>query len=147
MKSMVLGVMLGAVTAFADSPAARVKDQTNHGGSITGPGAPTVLIGGLPAARVGDFASDPLVLGLVPCIGGPIVTGQEDYNQFPFNLATEGHRQPGSSFKPFTLAVALESGPYLPDSIIDSAPQDFIVPNSGGKEHFGGRLTLVVRGE
>src|SRR5436309_2863419 len=54
----------------------------------------------------------------------------------PFNLATEGHRQPGSSFKPFTLAAALMSGKYGPDSIIDSAPQDFIVPNSGGKEHF-----------
>src|SRR5436309_5117214 len=54
----------------------------------------------------------------------------------PFNLATEGHRQPGSSFKPFTLAAALESGKYGPDSVLDSAPQDFIVPNSGGKEHF-----------
>ena len=69
-------------------------------------------------------------------VGGPIVNGEEDYSQYPFNLATEGHRQPGSSFKPFTLAVALESGKYGPDSIIDSAPQDFIVPNSGGKEHF-----------
>jgi len=69
-------------------------------------------------------------------VGGPIVDGQEDYNQFPFNLATEAERQPGSAFKPFTLAMALESGKYGPDSIIDSAPQNFIVPNSGGKEHF-----------
>ena len=69
-------------------------------------------------------------------VGGPIVNGEEDYNQFPFNLATQGRRQPGSSFKPFTLAMALQYGGYGPDSIIDSAPQDFIVPNSGGKEHF-----------
>ncbi len=32
------------------------------GGPITGPGAPTVLIGGLPAARVGDMAV---------CVGPP----------------------------------------------------------------------------
>ncbi len=69
-------------------------------------------------------------------VGGPIVNGAEDYSHQPFNLATEGHRQPGSAFKPFTLAMALESGEYSPDSIIESAPQDFIVPNSGGKEHF-----------
>ncbi len=69
-------------------------------------------------------------------VGGPIVDGQEDYNQYPFNLATQGHRQPGSSFKPFTLAMALKSGEYGPGSIVDSAPQDFIVPDSGGKEHF-----------
>jgi penicillin-binding protein 1A len=54
----------------------------------------------------------------------------------PFNLATLGYRQPGSSFKPFTLAEALMTGEYGPDSIIDSAPQDFIVPNSRGREHF-----------
>jgi penicillin-binding protein 1A len=68
-------------------------------------------------------------------VGGPIINGREDYDQFPFNLATEGHRQPGSAFKPFTLAVALEHG-IGPDSTWVSAPQDFIVPNSGGKEHF-----------
>ena len=69
-------------------------------------------------------------------VGGPIVDGQEDYSHYPFNLATQGHRQPGSSFKPFTLAMALQYGGYGPSSVIDSAPQDFIVPNSGGKEHF-----------
>lgn len=35
--------------------AARVGDTTNHGGTITGPGAATVMIGGMPAAVVGDM--------------------------------------------------------------------------------------------
>lgn len=34
--------------------AARVADTTNHGGTIVGPGEPTVLIGGMPACVVGD---------------------------------------------------------------------------------------------
>jgi uncharacterized Zn-binding protein involved in type VI secretion len=34
--------------------AARVGDVTNHGGTIVGPGMPTVLIGNMPAAVVGD---------------------------------------------------------------------------------------------
>ena len=34
--------------------AARVTDTTNHGGTIVGPGAPTVLIGGMPACVAGD---------------------------------------------------------------------------------------------
>jgi penicillin-binding protein 1A len=41
-------------------------------------------------------------------VGGP------DFETKPFNLATQGHRQPGSSIKPFTLITALEEGisPY-----------------------------------
>ena len=35
--------------------AARVADTTIHGGVVTGPGAPTVLIGGMPAAVMGDM--------------------------------------------------------------------------------------------
>jgi uncharacterized Zn-binding protein involved in type VI secretion len=35
-------------------PAARVGDSTGHPGVITGPGVATVLIGGMPAAVVGD---------------------------------------------------------------------------------------------
>lgn len=34
--------------------AARVTDVTTHGGTIVGPGVATVLIGGMPAAVVGD---------------------------------------------------------------------------------------------
>ena len=34
--------------------AARVADVTNHGGTIIGPGVPTVNIGGMPAGVLGD---------------------------------------------------------------------------------------------
>ena len=40
--------------------AARVGDLSNHGGTITGPGVPTVLIGGMPAAVVGDMHVCPI---------------------------------------------------------------------------------------
>jgi uncharacterized Zn-binding protein involved in type VI secretion len=36
-------------------PAARLLDPSGHPGVITGPGTPTVLIGGMPAATVGDI--------------------------------------------------------------------------------------------
>ncbi len=65
-------------------------------------------------------------------VGGPIINGQEAYNQYPFNLATEAERQPGSAFKPFTLAVALESG-YGPSSLFTSAPLDVPVPHGHGE--------------
>lgn len=40
--------------------AARVTDITTHGGTIVGPGVPTVLIGGMPAAVMGDQHSCPI---------------------------------------------------------------------------------------
>jgi len=36
-------------------PAARITDPSAHPGMITGPGVPNVLIGGLPAAVLGDL--------------------------------------------------------------------------------------------
>jgi uncharacterized Zn-binding protein involved in type VI secretion len=53
-------------------PAARMGDLTAHGGTIV-LGLPTVLIGGMPAARVGDMHVCPLVNGIVPHVGGPII--------------------------------------------------------------------------
>ncbi|MFL5866194.1 MAG: transglycosylase domain-containing protein [Thermoleophilaceae bacterium] len=63
------------------------------------------------------------------------MVGGANFNEHPFNLATEGHRQPGSSFKPFTLVAALERG-YGPTSTFTSQPKIFPVPHSGGKEKF-----------
>ena len=53
-------------------PAARQGDLTAHGGVIA-VGLPTVLIGGQPAARVGDMHTCPMVTVLVPHVGGPIL--------------------------------------------------------------------------
>ncbi len=40
--------------------AARVGDSTVHGGTVVGPGVATVLIGGMPAAVVGDMHACPI---------------------------------------------------------------------------------------
>jgi uncharacterized Zn-binding protein involved in type VI secretion len=37
------------------APAARTGDTSNHGGTLTGPGVATVMIGGKPAGVAGDL--------------------------------------------------------------------------------------------
>ena len=59
----------------------------------------------------------------------------KEYNRKPFNLSTQGQRQPGSAFKPFVLAAALRAG-ISPDSTWESKKQTFTVPGTGGKEKF-----------
>jgi uncharacterized Zn-binding protein involved in type VI secretion len=59
-------------------PAARLGDMTAHGGTITGPGCPTVLIGGMPAACMGDMHTCPMATPgtpPIPHVGGPITLG------------------------------------------------------------------------
>jgi penicillin-binding protein 1A len=46
------------------------------------------------------------------------LVGGRDFNQSHFNRAIQAHRQPGSAFKPFVYATALESG-YTPATVID----------------------------
>jgi len=66
------------------------------------------------------------------------MVGGQDFNESPFNLATNGQRQPGSSFKPFTLVTALKEG-ISPETVYESAPQEIpfdatIVKNGEKKE-------------
>ncbi len=62
-------------------------------------------------------------------VGGP------NHQAAQFNLATQGERQPGSSFKAFVLAQALREG-ISPTSVWPSKRRKWVVPNSGGKEFF-----------
>jgi penicillin-binding protein 1A len=69
----------------------------------------------------------------IPEVGGAIVAmdphtgrifamvGGFSYDQSEFNRATQALRQPGSAFKPFVYATALDNG-YTPSSIILDAP-------------------------
>ncbi len=60
------------------------------------------------------------------------MVGGEGFDKTPFNLATNGHRQPGSAFKPFTLIAALNKG-ISPDATFTSKKKvlgsDFVVNN------------------
>jgi penicillin-binding protein 1A len=56
--------------------------------------------------------------------------GGENYHKSQFNLATQGERQPGSSFKPFVLATALKEG-IAPSSILTSSKH--VTINAGGR--------------
>ena len=61
------------------------------------------------------------------------MVGGTDFQSRPFNLATNGHRQPGSAFKPFTLVRALEDG-VSPEQTFTSQQKVFPVPNSKGEQ-------------
>ena len=90
---------------------------------------------------IDDYLSDPegpsAALVAIENSTGDVraMVGGRNYRQTPFNLATEGERQPGSSFKAFDLAAALEKG-ISPYSVWASKEKVFLVPNSGGKERF-----------
>jgi len=49
------------------------------------------------------------------------LVGGFSYSQSEFNRATQAYRQPGSSFKPFVYAAALDNG-YTPASVVLDAP-------------------------
>ena len=55
-------------------PACRITDPTAHGGIVV-LGFPTVLIGYMPASRIGDLHVCPTVTGIVPHVGGPFILG------------------------------------------------------------------------
>jgi penicillin-binding protein 1A len=60
-------------------------------------------------------AIDPRDGSVLAMIGG------NNYRKSQFNLAVQGERQPGSSFKPFVLATALKEG-ISPDTDFESGP-------------------------
>jgi len=55
------------------------------------------------------------------------LVGGKDFNAQQFNVATQGPRQPGSSFKPFVLITALEKG-ISPEQPYESADGSFPIP-------------------
>jgi penicillin-binding protein 1A len=71
------------------------------------------------------------------------MVGGRDYGASQFNRATDAMRQPGSSYKPYVYAVALEHG-FKPSSIVVDAPiclGNWCPQNYG--HNYRGSMTLI----
>src|SRR5690606_26458243 len=66
-------------------------------------------------------AVDPATGQVLAMVGG------KDFNTQQFNIAVQGRRQPGSSFKPFVLVTALEKG-ITPSQAYESGPARLNIP-------------------
>lgn len=88
-----------------------------------------------PKVQGGLVAMDPKTGRVLAMVGG------FSYGQSEFNRATQAMRQPGSSFKPFVYAAAMDNG-YTPASVIMDAPIEIV---SGGQvwkpENYGGEVS------
>ncbi|WP_319532118.1 penicillin-binding protein 1A [uncultured Cohaesibacter sp.] len=70
------------------------------------------------------------------------IAGGFSYDQSQFDRATQAYRQPGSSFKPFVYATALDNG-YTPSSVVMDAPIE--IQQGGGNgvwrpQNYGGKF-------
>ncbi|HSH60963.1 MAG TPA: PBP1A family penicillin-binding protein [Acidimicrobiales bacterium] len=101
-----------------------------------------------PTVTKGRFTSS--LVAVEPSTGyvRAMVAG-DDFGTAKYNLATQGTRQPGSSFKPYVLLAALEAG-YSPNDIVDgSSPCTIKVrgfqPYSPGNYEgsTGGRMSIT----
>ena len=80
----------------------------------------------VPAINGGIMAMDPHTGRVLAMVGG------YSFQHSQFNRATQARRQPGSAFKPFVYASALDNG-YTPASLILDAP---FIASGGADERF-----------
>jgi len=78
----------------------------------------------IPEISGGMVAMDPWTGRVLAMVGG------FSFDQSQFNRATQALRQPGSSFKPFVYAAALDNG-YTPSTVVMDAPIE-VDTGSGG---------------
>jgi penicillin-binding protein 1A len=97
------------------------------------------------ATRLGGIGPSAALVAIDNDTGGiRAMVGGSDFNERPFNLATQGRRQPGSSFKPFTLIAALEDG-ISPGRTFVSSPKTLSGPRGDFKvENYEDRYSGVT---
>ena len=90
------------------------------------PGKPIdVTLDQVPEVQGALTAIDPTTRRVLALSGG------YDFRLSPFNRATQAHRQPGSSFKPFLYAAALQSQRFTAVSVLNDAPEAVRDPYTG----------------
>ena len=95
---------------------------------LAAPAAPKpleVTLDQVPEVQGALTAIDPATRRVVALSGG------YDFRLSPFNRATQAHRQPGSSFKPFLYAAALQSQRFTAVSVLNDAPEAVRDPYTG----------------
>ncbi|BBF92721.1 penicillin-binding protein 1A [Blastochloris tepida] len=80
-----------------------------------GRGSQSYKLHQLPEVEGGLVALDPWTGRVLALVGG------FSFDESQFNRATQAQRQPGSSFKPFVYAAALDNG-YTPSTVVMDAP-------------------------
>lgn len=113
---------------------ARKKHGPDQFGPVPRNPADVVAVGDVITVEpMSDKPQDGFALRQIPEIGGGLVAmdphtgrvlalvGGFDFRLSQFNRATQANRQPGSAFKPFVYAAALDSG-FTPSSLVLDAP-------------------------
>jgi len=77
------------------------------------------------------------------------MVGGRDYGASQFNRATQAMRQPGSSFKPYVYAMALNDGVITPQSIVVDKPTCVYIgrpwcPQNYGRSYAGAMPAIVA---
>ena len=95
----------------------------------------------------GDGITEGALVTLEPHTGWiRTMVGGVDYEKDKYNFATQGGRQPGSTFKPIVYAAAFQSGRFTPYSHLEDRPikvgRRYWPKNYGGKNGTGGSISL-----
>lgn len=131
--------------AFADMSWARKSIKGQYLGPVVKQPSDVVAVGDVvyveAAAKKGEATTDRYVLRQVPAVNGAVIAmdphtgrvlamqGGFSFDQSEFNRAVQALRQPGSAFKPFVYAAALDNG-FTPASLVLDAP--FVMDQGAG---------------
>src|SRR5712671_3571426 len=133
------------VLAVGDVVAGRVAHvQTQRTSSGTRVQRLELALEQTPMVQGAFVAMDLKTRGVLALVGG------YDMELSFFNRATQARRQPGSSFKPFLYAAAIDTGKYTPATRVDDSPEVITDPWTGKawkpqnfeKDEFDGPITL-----
>jgi len=133
------------VLAVGDVVAVRVAHvQTQRTSSGTRVQRLELALEQTPKVQGAFIAMDLKTRGVLALAGG------YDMALSSFNRATQAKRQPGSSFKPFLYAAAIDTGKYTPVTRVDDSPEVITDPWTGKawkpqnfeKDEFDGPMTL-----
>ncbi|WP_409298800.1 penicillin-binding protein 1A [Pseudomonas sp. KCJK8993] len=132
-QSLVIIDGSGREHAVPWSTMAWARPFISHNALGRAPARPADLIKVGDVIRVEQQDAQPLAFSQVPKAQGALVSvaaedgairalvGGFDFQQSHFNRVLQAKRQPGSSFKPFIYAAALDNG-FTPASIVNDAP-------------------------